>query len=50
MLAKPALMWMRAHPASFYAAAFLMSFLIAQAFWPALRLLKGIVRLAALLR
>ena len=48
-LAKPALLWMRAHPASFYAVAFLISFLITEVFWPALRLLRGIAKLAAML-
>jgi len=49
-LAGPALRWMRAHSASFYAAAFLISFLIAEVFWPALRLLRGIAKLAAIVR
>jgi undecaprenyl-diphosphatase len=48
MLAKPALTWMRAHPPSFYAAAFLVSYLMAQVFWPAFRLLMGIGKLAVL--
>jgi len=49
-LAKPALRWMRAHPASFYAAAFLVSFLIAEVFWPALRILRGLGKLAVAAR
>jgi hypothetical protein len=49
-IAKPALRWMRAHPASFYAAAFLVSFLIAEVFWPALRILRGIGKLAVAAR
>jgi hypothetical protein len=49
-LAKPALRWMRGHPASFYAAAFLISFLIADVFWPALRILRGIAKLAVIMR
>ena len=48
ILSKPALMWMRAHPPSFYAAAFLVSYLMAQVFWPAFRLLLGTGKLAAL--
>jgi undecaprenyl-diphosphatase len=48
ILARPALMWLRAHPASFYAAAFLISYLVAQVFWPALRLVIGIGKLASL--
>jgi membrane-associated phospholipid phosphatase len=50
VLARPTLLWMRAHPASFYFTAFLISDLIAQVFWPALRLLMGMVRLVALSR
>jgi hypothetical protein len=42
--------WMRAHPASFYAAAFVITFLIAEVFWPALRLVRGIAKLAAIAR
>lgn len=49
-LANPAMRWMRAHPASFYAAAFFITFLIAEVFWPALRLLRGIAKLAAIAR
>jgi undecaprenyl-diphosphatase len=49
-LANPAMRWMRAHPASFYAAAFFITFLIAEVFWPALRLVRGIAKLAAIAR
>jgi undecaprenyl-diphosphatase len=48
LLAKPAQWWMRAHQASFYAAAFLVTFLFAQVFWPATRILMEGARLVAL--
>jgi membrane-associated phospholipid phosphatase len=48
ILARPALMWLRVHPASFYAAAFLISYLVALVFWPAFRAVVGIGRLATL--
>jgi hypothetical protein len=38
---------MRVHPPSFYAAAFLISFLLAQVFWPAYQLLSSLIKLIA---
>jgi undecaprenyl-diphosphatase len=50
MLARPALWWMRAHRSSFYAAAFVITFLFAQVFWPATRILTASAKLIALTR
>lgn len=44
-LAKYPLQWMEAHPPSFYASAFLVTFLFANVFWPALSLLMGLKKL-----
>jgi undecaprenyl-diphosphatase len=48
-LSKPMLQWMQAHPASFYASAFLVTFLLANTFFPVARALMGLRKLLQLL-
>ena len=45
-LAKPGIRWVQAHPPSFYAAAFLLAFLVARIFWPLQRIALGALHLA----
>ena len=47
-LARPVLRWMDVHPASFYASAFLLSFVIAHVFFPILNLALGAKKLVVL--
>jgi len=41
VLSRPLLRWLQVHPASFYAAAFVFSFLLAHVFFPATKLIEG---------
>jgi undecaprenyl-diphosphatase len=45
-LARPGILWMQAHPPSFYAMAFLLAFLVARIFWPLQRIALGAVHVA----
>jgi undecaprenyl-diphosphatase len=48
-LSRPMLLWMDAHPPSFYGCAFLVTFLIASVFWPVSSFFVGILRFFQLL-
>lgn len=48
-LARPGIRWLHAHPASFYASAFLLTLLMAEVFAPVTKLLKSLPELAHLL-
>ena len=49
-LARPMLQWMQAHPPSFYASAFAVTFLFAGVFWPATSLVISVWKLVKVLR
>ena len=48
-ISKPMLQWMNAHPPSFYASAFLVTFLFAQVFWPVTQIIIKLKRLVMVL-